>query len=73
MSREDFWLLASGADHRPSAKAQVQSNPVTELKRRQKPKRPRFPRSQLIATYLMEMLWAAERGEMGEVNLMKKT
>jgi hypothetical protein len=56
MSREDFWLLASGADHRPSAKAQVTNNPVTEPKRRQKPKRPQPSWFQLIATYLMEML-----------------
>src|SRR5450756_1246662 len=39
-SERGFLGLASGADHRPLAKEQVPSNPVTEPKRSQNPKRP---------------------------------
>ena len=39
-SERGFLGLASGADHRPLAKEQVRSNPVTEPKRSQNPKRP---------------------------------
>jgi hypothetical protein len=42
---EDFSLWASGADHRPLSKAQVQKNPVTEPKRSPKSKRPLAPKS----------------------------